>query len=255
MYNYFPHPSNARQSSMCVSLLVEEGFAGYGIYWALLELLRDAPDYKYTSDERLLSYALHHPDADQVRRVIRNYGLFDFDDNGLFFSPWLLDQLNSYDDKKAKLQEAGRKGAARRWAASHSNNGQAIATPSGDDGQAIAYNNTQYNVIEKDLTKPSNGNVEGWRDILSVSSPAISEDYVTVLASTQPSGHAPAYVAQVCRAYGMTEAVCNFICEHTNNAETSNSLYVRFCAIVKRIETEKWAPKHPANFFLSKLFD
>lgn len=240
---------------MCVTLLVEEGYTGYGLYWALLELLRDAPTYKYTSNEKLLSYALHHNDVEQVRRVVRNYGLFDFDDDGLMFSPWLLEQLNSYDDKKAKLQEAGRKGAARRWAASHSTDGQAMATPSGDDGQAMAYNSTQCNVTKKDITPSSLGAAEDWRSVLSVSSPAVTDDYVTVLASTQASGHAPAYVAQVCRRFGVSQAVCDFICERTNNAETGHPLYVKFVALVKRIEAEKWAPNHPANFFLSKIFD
>lgn len=240
---------------MCVSLLVQEGFAGYGIYWALIELLRDAPRYRYSADEKILAYVLHAQDVDQVGRVLRNFGLFDFDTDGLFFSPWLEESLGAYDEQKKKLQEAGRKGAARRWAHTRENDGQAIATPSGDDGQAIAYNNTQYNLTEQNETQPTLANGEEWRSILSKESPKVSPEYMAMLVSTQQAGHACGYVAQVCLYYGMSEAVCEAICERSDNANVSHPLYRKFCAIVARIEQEKWVPKHPSNFFLSKLFE
>jgi len=240
---------------MCVTLLVQEGFAGYGIYWALLELLRDAPRYRYTADEKILAYVLHAPDLDQVKRVLRNFGLFDFDEDGLFFSPWLMESLGAYDEQKKKLQEAGRKGAARRWAHTREDNGQAMATPSGDDGQAMAYNITQRNLTELNETQPTLANGEEWRSILSVDSPKVTPEYMEMLVSTQKAGHACGYVAQVCLYYGMTEAVCEAICERSDNASVTHPLYRKFCALVGRIEQEKWVPKHPANFFLSKLLE
>ena len=53
----------------------------------------------------------------------------------------------------------------------------------------------------------------------------------------------------------MTEAVCDFICNASNNAELTNPTYKKFCALVARIQGQKWKPEHPANFFLSKLFE
>lgn len=255
MYNYFPHPSNLRQSSACVSLLIGEGFAGYGIYISILEVLRDAPRFRYSSDPRVWAYVLHVADIDQVARVLANYGLFDQDDDGLLFSPWLSEQLSEYSEKKTKLQEAGRRGAAKRWAAAHRENGQAIATSSLEDGQAIAYNDTQYNVTLRDETKPIEGGVEDWRSIVAIDSPKVDAEYLGVLADTAAAGHAPGFVAQVCMQFGMTVAVCDFICERSNNAEMSHPTYKKFCAIVRRIQQEKWSPKHPSNFFLSKLFE
>lgn len=254
MYNYFPHPSNARQSSMCVTLLVNEGFAGYGIYWAIIELLRDAPNYKYTADEKLLAYVLHAPDAEQVKRVIKNFGLFDFDNDGLMFSPWLLESLGSYDEQKKKLQEAGRKGAARRWARAQRDNGQAIATPLMDNGQAIAYNPTLFNISEQDKTNPTANGGEEWREVCLLQGLKVDTELVEAIAKTSPEGHAPGYIAQVCCQYGIGQNVLDFLVERTENASTTNPLYIKFCALVKRIETEKWAPKHPANFICSKLF-
>lgn len=240
---------------MCVSLLINEGFTGYGLYWALLELLRDAPEYKYSADEKLLAYVLHHNDTEQIRRVVRNFGLFEFDDDGLFFSPWLNDSLGSYDEQKRKLQEAGRKGAARRWAHAREEDGKAIASPSGDDGKAIAYNPTIPIVSEKDNINPTKEGEEDWREICLKQGLRVEQDLVEAITKTSPEGHAPGYVAQVCHQYGIGQNVLDFIVERTNNADTTNPLYIKFCALVRRIEAEKWAPKHPANFICSKLFE
>lgn len=255
MYNYIPHPSNCRVSSNVLRMLMREGVAGYGIYWMLLEMLRDAPEFKMFYFPESFAYAMHCQDVDQVTRVCKEYGLFKFDDKDYMSSEWLEDAMNEYSDKKAKLQEAGRRGAAKRWASAHSSDGQAIATPSVEDGQAIAYNNTQSIVTQQNITLPNLDAKVDWRGVLSIESQAVSMDYVTVLCETAPKGHAPGYVAQICQRYKISEAVCNFICERSDNANLTNPTYNKFCALVRRIEQEKWHPEHPANFFLSKLFN
>lgn len=244
MYNYIPHPSNCRVSSAVLSLRIEEGAAGYGVYWMVLELLRDAPNFRFSRNPKAIAFAINEHDSALVERVINNYGLFDFDDDGLLWSPWLLDAMEAYNDRKVKLQEAGRRGAAKRWAAVQATDGQAIATPSVEDGQAIAYNATQHNITQRDITLPDTSG-----------SRKVGVEYLELLCSTQAAGHAPGYVAQVCMQYGMTEAACDFICEHSNNAETTNPTFVKFKTIVGRIQREKWTPKHPDGFFLKKLFE
>lgn len=244
MYNYIPHPSNCRVSSNVLRMLMREGVAGYGIYWMLLEMLRDAPEFKMFYFPESFAYAIHCQDVDQVTRVCKDYGLFKFDDKDNMSSEWLEDAMNEYSDKKAKLQEAGRRGAAKRWAAAHGSDGQAIATPSMEDGQAIAYNITQHNVTQDNVTLPD-----------LTESPKVGVEYLELLCSTQPEGHAPGYVAQVCMQYGMTEASCNFICERSDNAAVGHPIFVKFKTIVGRIQREKWTPKHPDSFFLKKLFE
>ena len=224
------------------------------MYMAILEVLRDAPGYRYNSDPKLWAFILHGADVDLVSRVLQTYGLFNQDDDGLLFSPWLNDQLSDYTDKKAKLQEAGRRGAAKRWAAAHASDGQAIASPSVDDGQAIAYNVTPFNITKENSTQSNPEGGEDWRKVISLDSRKVDVDYIDLLSSSQPSGHSPGYIAQVCMHFGMTEAVCDFICERSNNAEIGDPIYNKFCALVRRINQEKWVPNHPANFFLSKLF-
>ena len=41
---YFPHEYNAKDDPKCERLIWEMGMEGYGIFWALLEVLRVQPD-------------------------------------------------------------------------------------------------------------------------------------------------------------------------------------------------------------------
>lgn len=239
---------------MCVSLLIEEGYSGYGLYWAMLEVLRDAPEYRYTPDPKVWAYVLHAADLAQVERVLNRYGLFDRDDDGLLFSPWLIEQLGQYDDTRRKRQEAGKRGAASRWGNVKNADGNAIAKPSLEDGNAIAYNQTNITNSMKENESPSMAGGDDIRLLCQEQGAAISPELLQTLCDTQPEGHAPGYIAQVCIQYKMGENVLNFLCERTNNADVTHPLYKQFVALVRRIQAEKYPLKYPANFFLTKLF-
>ena len=255
MYNYIPHPSNARQFSGIIALRIEEGAAGYGVYWMVLELLRDAPNYKYSNNTAAIAFAINEKEEGIVERVCHNYGLFDVDDDGLLFSPWLLEQMGSYDTRKAKLAAAGRKGAAKRYASMGDNDGQAIATPSLEDGQAIAHNIILPNVKEHNVTPPKEKGGSEWSSILSNVGDDLADDFVELMGKISPEGHNTGYVAQECKFYGVGENVFNFICEQSNNADMTHPLFLKFRELVRRIHAEKWHPKQPNAFFLKKLFE
>lgn len=238
---------------MVTTLLIEEGHAAYGIYWLLLEILRDCPDYRISPNPKALAWSIHCNDVSLVERVIRNYGLFDLDDNGLMFSPWLLEQMEAYDSKKKKLQEAGRRGAAKRFATPDKSDGQAIATPSVKDGQAIAYNITKPNILQPNITQPTQAMAEDWREICRNQGNSIDPMELETVSSIQSEGHAQGYIMQVCIQYGMGRNVYNALCRVTEDARVSNPTYRKFCALVERIQKEKYRPEYPANFFFSKI--
>lgn len=244
MYNYIPHPSNCRVSSALTRMLMHEGVEGYGIYWMLLEMLRDCPGYKTSYFPESFAYAMHCSDLEKVKRVCEDYDLFQFDELKLMWSPWLLEVMGEYDDRKQKLREAGKRGAAHRWGGAAPNNGEAIATPLQNNGEAIALNPTQPNTTLHDIILPD---LSG--------SPKVSQELVEALSHNLQEGHNTCYVAQICRQYGMSEGAWKFLCEHSNNADITHPTYKRFCALVKRIQAEKWAPKHPDGFFLKKVFE
>lgn len=227
-----------------MSLLIEEGHAAYGIYWLVLELLRDCDAYKIENNTKAIAWAVHCSDIDLVDRVLHNFGLFEVGADGRLSSPWLCSSMEAYDTRKKKLQEAGRRGAAKRFGTTRHEEGQAIASPSLEEGQAIPYNIMKPDITLRNLTlpNPSVGKV-------------VDVDFFDKMISSQPEGHAPGYVAQVCMKYGMKEETCLFICEHSENAKVTNSTYRDFSALVRRIEAEKFTPKYPDSFFLSKLFE
>ena len=234
---------------------MREGVAGYGVYWMLLEMLRDCPNYRTFYFPESFAFAFHVPDVGLVERVCKEYGLFEFDDNDNMSCPWLSTVMDEYDEQKKKRSEAGRRGAARRWADNNKDDGKAMALPSLDDGKAMAYNPMLFNTTQENITQPNEKSVQDWREVLSISSPRVTAEYFEMIFKTQTEGHAPGYIAQCCMHYGMTEAVCEFICSASDNGNMSNPIYKKFCALVKRIQQDKWKPDHPANFFLSKLFE
>lgn len=116
MYNYLPHPSNMRTSDHVLSMRIQEGAAGYGIYMMLLELLRDAEGRSMVFNPAHLAFAINEPAVDLVERICKNYGLFTIEKDGVMRSPWLDAQMAEYDAKKQAAIEAGRRGAAKRYA-------------------------------------------------------------------------------------------------------------------------------------------
>lgn len=222
---------------------MREGVAGYGVYWMLLEMLRDAPGYQLFYFPESFAFSINCPDISLVERVCKEYGLFEFDDKDNMSSPWLCGAMAEYDERKSKLREAGRRGAAHRWWGASQADSKPIATPSQTDRDPLAHDVIPFNVTQDNFTLP-----------LGDDGKVVKEDYVHMLAKTSPEGHNPGYVAQVCLYYGMKESTCDYICENSDNANLSNAYYKRFCAIVKRIQAEKWHPSHPDGFFLKKTF-
>lgn len=238
---------------MVTSLLIEEGHPGYGVYWMVLELLRDCPDYRIGNNVKSIAWSIHCNDVELVGRVLQNYSLFDIDDNGLLFSPWLCQQMEAYDERKKKLQEAGRRGAAKRFAAAEKEDGQVIASPSVEDGQVIAYNVTKRNITQHDITQPTQAVAEDWREICRNQGTSIDPIELEEVAKSQVPGHARGYIMQVCLQYGMGKNVFSALCGITNDADVSHPTYKKFVTIVKRIQAEKYRPEYPANFFFSKI--
>ena len=108
---YFPHDSNAKDDPKNVLLIEQLGLEGYGIYWVLIEILRDQPCYRYPL---LLVPPLarkYNTTAEKMKTVILSYGLFEIDEDN-FFSVALLRRMAVIDEKRAKAKMA----VEIRWA-------------------------------------------------------------------------------------------------------------------------------------------
>lgn len=100
---YFSHDSNARNDKKILKLRSKLGFEGYGIFWALIEMLRDEDDYRLNLDYETISYGLNNADIIIVKSVIEDFGLFVIED-GVFYSNRLIRSM----EEKAELSEKRR---------------------------------------------------------------------------------------------------------------------------------------------------
>lgn len=107
---YFSHFSNARHDRKIKRLRKELGIEGYGIYFMLLEVLREQLDFKYPiCDIDLLSEEFGTSEAKLIT-VIKSYDLFEIID-GHFTSLKFIFYLTPYIEKSQRARDA----AQKRW--------------------------------------------------------------------------------------------------------------------------------------------
>lgn len=119
---YFPHDTNAKDDPKCVLLIEQLGLEGYGIYWVLIETLREQPEYKYPFALVPALARRFNTTSEKVKTVISGYQLFEFDQENFFFSSSLIRRMSVADDVRKRLSEAGKRGRNKQL-------GQAGATP------------------------------------------------------------------------------------------------------------------------------
>jgi len=111
---YFSHDSNARNDLKMIKLRRIMGFEGYGIFWCIIEILRETKDYKLSLDSLDdISFDLSIS-IDKINSVINDFGLFIIED-GYFYSNRLKQSMSEYKALKEKLSQAGKKSASNRY--------------------------------------------------------------------------------------------------------------------------------------------
>lgn len=111
---YFSHDSNARNDVKIIKLRRQLGMEGYGIYWALIEMLRDAPGNKLPIESiDDIGFSINCS-KEKVEAVIRGYDLFLIEDE-TFFSDRLIRSMNQYKELKSARSKAGKIGMEKRW--------------------------------------------------------------------------------------------------------------------------------------------
>lgn len=106
---YFSHDSNARNDEKILSLRMDLGMEGYGIFWSIIEMLRDSNNYKMRTHYERIAFELH-VNSETVKKVINDYELFTIEDD-YFFSESLLSRMKKREEKSQKARES----ALNRW--------------------------------------------------------------------------------------------------------------------------------------------
>lgn len=127
-------------------LRAEHGWEGYGIYWALIEMMFESTDTALYHDKiKGIAFSCNI-DITLLQSVINTCireGLFVSDDD-MFWSESLRRRKEKYHEMKQKRSEAGKKGMAKRW---------------GTDNSVITDNNsviTKYNKVKESKVKENN---------------------------------------------------------------------------------------------------
>ncbi len=129
---YFNHDSVARLDIRLIKLRSKLAYEGYGIFWAVLELLFTEENKLCVEDYDSLAFGLQC-DAKVLKQVIEDFDLFVVED-GCFYSRRLNNHIEEINNKSNKAKESINK----RW-----NNTNVIRT----------YNDSNTSKVNKSISK------------------------------------------------------------------------------------------------------
>ena len=141
---YFSHDSNARNDEKLLAIRMRFGAEGYGIYFMILERLRDESDNMSIKDYNILAFDFR-VSSDKVKSVIEDFELFEFtEDKKYFYSQRMMNNMKIKNEKSEKA----RLSAEKRWNKSNSN---ANALQTHSEGNAIKESKGKENKLKENI--------------------------------------------------------------------------------------------------------
>ena len=111
---YFSHDSNARNDQKMLSLRLKHGMLGYGIFFGIIEIMREANCYRLPFNLQILSFDLREEES-LISDIIKNFGLFKFSEDGkYFYSESLTNRMNRMEEIRLKRTISGRLGGLHK---------------------------------------------------------------------------------------------------------------------------------------------
>ena len=145
--NYFSHDSNARNDDKILAIRMKFGAEGYGIYFMLLERLREDSKYMSIRDYNMIAFDFR-TSVDKIKSIVEDFGLFIFtEDEKYFYSENFNERMSVKDEKTEKRSIAGRKGMAIRYAKKQQNDNNVITKLDNLDNNVIT--NEEKNLTSK----------------------------------------------------------------------------------------------------------
>lgn len=115
---YFSHDMNAQDDPKCMLLIDQLGMEGYGIFWALIEKLRNESTFRLPLSVLPLLARRWNSSKEKLETVVLKYGLFVVEENE-FFSDRLLRSMS-------EKSEIGKIAANARWNKTPPKNGKMV---------------------------------------------------------------------------------------------------------------------------------
>lgn len=157
MRSYFSHDSNARNSDKLMKVRMKLGAEGYGIFFMLIERLREEEGYKSTIDYDTLAFDLR-VEPEKVKQVVEDYDLFKITEDGkYFYSDSFNDRMEMMDVRAQQRKSKAKKAAEARWnkQSEDTSNVQTLPKQCSSNAQALLNhaNKIKLNKIKLNKTK------------------------------------------------------------------------------------------------------
>jgi hypothetical protein len=107
MAEYFSHDYGSRNDPKLIKLQMDMGHEGKGIFWDLVEILYEQGGYIKTEDLKTVAFSLK-VDLEKVEKVIKNYKLFEKNDEKVYSKAVLL-RLKKRNEINNKRKNAAKK--------------------------------------------------------------------------------------------------------------------------------------------------
>jgi len=163
---YFPHDFNARSDEKILNVRIKYGMEGYGIYFAILEKLRENTDYKCVKDYNAIAFDLR-VDASKIKDIVENFGLFICaDDGSYFYSESFNKRMIPLDNLREQRRNAGLISAEKRL------NSTTVQRPLKDNPTTVEKKSNKESKVNESKVKKSikenSPNGESKKDELSL---------------------------------------------------------------------------------------
>ncbi|MEM5570037.1 DUF4373 domain-containing protein [Aliarcobacter butzleri] len=111
---YFSHDANAKDDFKVMLLIEELGLEGYGIFWVLIETLREQQNYKYPLKLLSVLARKYNTTLAKLEVVVRNYHLFIIEDDCFFYSSSLNRRMQKMEEVREQRVLSAKIGAQKR---------------------------------------------------------------------------------------------------------------------------------------------
>ena len=154
---YFSHDSNAKDDPKILQLRMDMGWEGYGLFWAIIEMLRNESDFRMRTHYKGIAFALQTQE-DSIKKIINDYDLFCTDEH-FFWSESLLKRMELKEERSEKARESAKK----RW--NRDIDANAMRTHSERNANAMQLKESKVKEIKENEIKESKVNEDSHNEI------------------------------------------------------------------------------------------
>jgi len=137
---YFPHKAGARNDPKLVKVFLKFEWRGVGIYWALMEILRESSEYRYPAEDLdALAHTLSLK-SDELVEILSLFVKVDLlkKEGGFYYSSGLLENMKKVHEKSEKARAS----ANAKW---NKRNTNALPTQSERNANGMQVKNSKVN--------------------------------------------------------------------------------------------------------------